>query len=122
MILFDAQNLFGSGPARLHVGGLALRHDAGDLPLADGVELVVQGRAGRTITQTGTLLSDEARAMAGLIDAIEDRLDGVARSLVEHDGRAWDKVVMLRFEPGPMTAVGARYRVDYTVDYLQVKP
>jgi len=74
------------------------------------------------MTQTGTLLADDVACINDLLDAIEDQLDGRAYSLIDDTGRAWDDTVMLRFEPGPITAVGPRCRVDYTIDYLQVKP
>lgn len=122
MTTFDGQPLFASGPTRFHVAGLTLRHAEQPAPYADGTNLVAHGREARPITQTGTLLADDVNTMATMMDAIEDRLDGVSRTLVDDTGRSWDDTVMLRFVPGPILAVGPRCRVDYTIDYLQVKP
>jgi len=122
MTTFDGQALFDSGPARFHIAGLALRHAEQPAPYADGTNVVAQGREARPITQTGTLLADDIKTMHNLMDAIEDRLDGAAHPLIDDTGRSWDDTVMLRFVPGPITAVGPRCRVDYTIDYLQVKP
>ncbi|MEM6852959.1 MAG: hypothetical protein AAF911_06255 [Planctomycetota bacterium] len=122
MITYDGQPLFDSGPARLHVGGLALRTAEQPAPYADGTNLVGHGREARPITQTGTLLADDVASMSALMDAIEDQVDGVARTLTDEDGRPWDHTVMLRFTPGRIASVGPRCRVDYTIDYLQVKP
>lgn len=122
MTTFDGQPLFDSGPTRFHVAGLALRHAEQPAPYADGTNLIAHGREARPITQTGTLLADDPNTMRDLLDAIEDHLDGVSRTLVDDTGRPWDNAVMLRFAPGPIVAVGPRCRVDYTIDYLQVKP
>lgn len=122
MTSFDGQPLFDSGPTRFHVAGLTLRHAEQPAPHADGTHVVSHGRSARPITQTGSLLADHPQTMTELLDAIEDRLDGVARTLVDDTGRSWDHTVMLRFEPGPIVALGPRCRVDYTIDYLQVQP
>lgn len=122
MTTYDGQTLFDSGPSRFHVAGLTLRAAEQPAPHADGINLVAHGREARPITQTGTLIADNAPTMTDLMDAIEDRIDGTARTLIDDTGRAWDDTVMLRFVPGPIVAVGPRCRVDYTIDYLQVKP
>ena len=122
MILFHQQNLFASGPCRLHVGGLSLRHELQPTPHDHGSQLSAQGRSARSITQTGTLLADRPDQMLPLLDAIEDQLDGQAHELMDESRRVWPGVVMLRFTPGPILAAGPRCRVDYTIDYLQVQP
>lgn len=120
MITFNQQSLFDSGPAQLHVAGLTLRHAVQPSPHADGTTLIAQGRDARPLTQTGTLLADAPRQLTALADAIELCVDGVGRTLVDDTGRSWDHVVMLRFVPGPIVGLGPRFRVDYTIDYLQV--
>lgn len=122
MITFNHQSLFDSGPAHLHVAGLTLRHAEQASPMADGTTLVAQGRSARPLTQTGTLLGDCPQQLTELVDQIEDCMDGRAYTLVDDTGRAWDGVVMLGFEPGPIVNLGPRLRVDYTIDYLQVNP
>ena len=122
MIHFHHLNLFDSGPARLHVGALTLRRAQQPALAGDGDHLVTRGREARPITQTGTLLSDSPREMVERLDAIEDLVDGRIHELVDESGRVWRGVVMLRFDPEPMRAAGARCRVDYSIDYLQVRP
>ncbi|MEM9883132.1 MAG: hypothetical protein AAF800_09475 [Planctomycetota bacterium] len=119
---FANLNLFDAGPCRFHVGGLTLRTADQPGPDTNGTRLVAQGRSSRTITQTGTLVADDVDGLLTLSDAIEDRLDGLPNELIDDTGRVWDGVVMLRFEPGPIVAVGPRCRVDYTIDYVQAKP
>lgn len=119
---FNQQSLFDSGPARFHVGGLQLRRDDQSVPHLDGTTLVSQGRSARSITQTGTLLADDVDCMTLQLQSIEDQLDGLTHPLIDDTGRVWEHVVMLSFEPGPTTQAGARWRVDYAIDYLQVKP
>ena len=122
MILFNQQNLFATGPSRLHVGGLSLRHESAPTPYDDGEHLITQGRSTRPIIQTGTLLADRPDQMSSLLDAIEDQLDGQIHELMDESRRVWPGVVMIRFAPGPILAAGPRCRVDYTIDYLQVQP
>lgn len=119
---FNNQPLFDSGPSRFHVGGLTLRRAEEAVPHVDGVHLVGQCREGRSITQTGTLLADDVNAVAVQLDAIDDAVDGLAHTLIDDTDRVWLDTVMLRFEPGPIRPAGPRVRVDYTIDYLQVKP
>lgn len=122
MIRFHQLDLFSSGPAQLHVGGLTLRRAEQPAPGSDGSHLLAQGRSARPLTQTGSLLADHPDGLIDQLDAIEDQLDGLSHELTDASGRVWPHVVMLRIDPGPLYAVGPRCRVDYTVDYLQVQP
>lgn len=119
---FNQQPLFDSGPCRFHVGGLQLRHDEQSVPHLDGAHLVSQGRSTRPITQTGTLIADDTQTMTTQTQAIESQLDGLAHDLVDNTGQVWNRVVMLRFDPEPLTSLGTRCRLDYSIDYVQVKP
>lgn len=122
MLSFDGENLFDSGPHRLHVGGLSLRHVLHEAPGGEGVRLTSHGRPGRSLTQTGELVADDATALAALTDAIEHKLDGQARTLAEDGGPSWANVVMLSFEPEAAQRVGTRVRIGYRIQYLQVTP
>lgn len=121
-VTFDGDALFSSGPCRLHVGGLALRHVLLDSPGGRGVRVSPQGTRGRAITQTGVLLADTADEMRELARRIEAKLDGHAHDLVDEAGALWANTVMLSFDPGEMTGLGPRRRMDYTITYVQVLP
>lgn len=118
-ITFDNEELFSSGPARVDVGGVTLRH-AKHRPLsARGVKLFSQGLSGRTITQTGTLTADTPEALHAQIQAIERKLDGMPRTLVDDLDRTWLNVVMLAFEPAGRVRLGTRWKTTYRIEYLQ---
>ncbi len=122
MSSFDGQDLFSSGPHRFHVGGLSLRHVLHESPGSRGVQLDDHGVQGRSITQKGDLLADNAPQMLTLTQAIEAKLDGLAHDLIDDADQTWRNTVMLSFEPQPLQAVGARWRVSYEINYLQVTP
>ena len=119
MSSFGGENLFGSGPHRVVVGGVSQRHEVHETPGADGVRITALGRTGRTIEQSGTLVADDAAALREQTGAIEAAMDGRAAELVDEMGRAWPNAVMLAFRPGPVRRVGPRVAVDYTVRYAQ---
>ena len=121
MSSFDQQNLFASGPHRIHVGGLSLRHVLQLTPDQRGVRLSSGGRSGRAITQVGDLIADDLTQLTALTDAIEAKLDGQAAELVDDLGRRWPATVMLSFEPGPVRRLGPRWAVSYRINYLQVE-
>ena len=121
-VMFDGDALFSSGPCRLHVGGLALRHVLLDPPGGRGVRVSPRGVRGRAITQTGVLRADTADALRELARRIEAKLDGHAHDLVDAQGALWPDTVMLGFDPGDVTRLGPRWRMDYTISYVQVLP
>ncbi len=122
MSTFDQVDLFDSGPHRFHIGGLSLRHVLNEVPGGRGVRLSALGQHGRAITQTGDLVADHPSQIQALMDAIEAKLDGQIRTLVDDIGRSWPNTVMLSFDPKPMVRVGPRVRISYTIQYLQVVP
>ncbi|MEX0654523.1 MAG: hypothetical protein WD534_04835 [Phycisphaeraceae bacterium] len=119
---YDGQALFASGPTHCEVGGAALAF-AEHQPLhGQGSGLFSQGRQGRAITQTGTLIADTVDALQQQINAIEAYVDGTARELVDERDRPWPNMVMLAFEPSVMRRLGVRWQVSYRVQYRQVRP
>lgn len=120
MSSFDGQALFDSGPYQFHVGGMSLRHVVQDTPGGMGVRLSDLGTKGRAIVQEGDLIADDMGALQGLIDAVEAKVDGLAHELIDDQDRSWPGVVMLAFEPQPVTRLGPRWRVRYRIEYLQV--
>ena len=122
MSSFDQLNLFASGPHTLRVGGLSLRHALQETPGSRGVRLTALGHHGRAIEQTGTLVADSPEALRSLAAAIESKLDGLAHELIDDVSRVWPSVVMLSFDPGPVTPLGRRFGLGYRIQYLQVTP
>ncbi len=121
-VSFNGENLFDSGPCRLHTGGRQLRHTLQSPISGDGEALRSDGRTGRGITQTGRLAADSLVGLKLLGDAIEDKLDGLPATLIDQEGNELQNVVMVRFEPGAARRIGPRWMVDYRVEYVQVTP
>ncbi|MEX0745370.1 MAG: hypothetical protein WD118_07180 [Phycisphaeraceae bacterium] len=118
---YDGQALFQSGPAMCEVGGATLRHAVHEPMQGHGVHVIAQGRAGRGITQRGSLIGDTMDALQAQIAAIESYVDGTARELVDEHERRWAEVVMLSFEPATPRRLGVRWQVNYRVTYRQVR-
>jgi hypothetical protein len=121
MVEVDGEALFASGPSRLIAGGLDVQQARQPAVTGDGVHVAHQGTGGRTIRQRGTLIGDDVDELAAQRAAIEAKLDGARHVLTDEAGRRWDAVMMLRFEPAEVKRVGARWKVDYEVTYLQVR-
>ena len=122
MSSFKAIDLFGSGPHGFLVHGRSLRHATHEPVGADGVHLAAQGRSGRRIEQTGTLVADDIAPLQSQVDAIESAMDGVAGQLVDDRGRIHADVLMIRFQPGAIRRIGTRVGLDYRIEYIQAQP
>lgn len=122
MSSFADQDLFGSGPHRLHIGGVSLRHVVQDTAGGIGVDLASHGTSARVITQIGELRADSRPQLRRLANLIEAQLEGLPGTLIDDTGESWDDVVMLKFEPEPPTRVGPRWSLAYRIDYLQLRP
>lgn len=120
MIRFDGEALFDTGPSRLTIGGVGLRHASQPALDGAGEQVAGQGRAARTITQHGTLRADSYQALLAQRAAIEAKLDGLAHTLTDAQGQSWPNVLMLRFEPSDITRLGPRWKLDYRIEYLQL--
>jgi hypothetical protein len=120
MATFDNELLFNSGPTRFKIGKVVLRHAAQQPPGSMGVRLESQGREARQITQEGTLTGDTPEQLQQLVDAIEAKVDGLAYKLVDDLDRDWNNVAMLSFDTEPYIRIGARWKTEYRVEYLQV--
>ncbi len=122
MSSFKQQDLFGSGPHRFAVGGLAERHELAEHPNADGATVTPLGRGARRIEQTGTLIADDPAALQAQFEAIEQAMDGASGELIDDVGRTHSGLLMISFDPDPMRRVGPRWAADYQVKYLQAQP
>jgi len=122
MSSFGDQSLFDSGAHVFRVGGLSLRHVLTETPGGRGVQLTSQGRSGRAIEQTGTLIADDVETLDAMRAAIEALIDGQTHELIDDTGRRWPQTVMLSFEPGAAGRLGTRWQAAYRIQYLQVTP
>ena len=118
-VTLDDERLFDSGPARVHVGPLRLRHATQEPLDATAAHLFAQGLAARPITQTGTLIADDRDALQAQIDAIESKADGVPRTLRDELDRVWPNTVLISVHPGAPARLGTRWRSEYRIEYVQ---
>ncbi|MCC7145157.1 MAG: hypothetical protein IT443_01790 [Phycisphaeraceae bacterium] len=122
MSRFNGQDLFGSGGHEFEVGGLSLRHVLQESPGGLGVRVVGQGRGGREIRQSGELRADTPAKLEALMGAIEEQLDGLAHELSDGQGQVWAQTVMMSVERGTTERLGPRWKMEYRITYLQVRP
>ena len=120
MSSFNGQELFSSGPHRLEIGGVSLRHAVHETPGSQGVQITGQGRGARSIVQTGDLLADSMAALRTLITAIESMVDGRPYVLLDDYGESWPNTVMTEVAPVRINRVGPRYHAWYRIEYLQI--
>ncbi len=122
MVLLDNDAIFASGTAVLQMGPIKLRHTIRNTPGSYGARLDIEGKQVRQIDQVGCLIADTSLDLQALIDAIQSKLDGLTHTLFDEHGKAWTDCVMISFKSGAFIRIGARWRCDYTIEYLQVKP
>ncbi|NBC96718.1 MAG: hypothetical protein GVY27_10230 [Deinococcus-Thermus bacterium] len=120
MITFGPDNLFDSGPTTFFAEGATLRHAS--QPREQGATLTPQGQTPRRLRQTGALIADDPDTLRQRINAVAAHCDGQPRELIDPHGRTFPGVVMTRFEPRNLRRLGPRYRVAYSIDYLQPIP
>lgn len=122
MIKFNAQSLFNSGPAVLHVHALEPRQHAHTAAHGESTSLHSLGYEPRKIEQHGTLLADSPPELRALIQAIENLSDGLAHTLTDDSQNFATEAVLSNTEILPTMAVGTRFKADYTLTYLEPKP
>lgn len=118
-VLVDGERLFGAGPVRCVAGGRELRADVQGSLGATGGRVVSSGIRARRIVQRGALVADSPGELRALAERVEAKLDGLARTLTDEHGRAWERVVLTRFEPGEVVRVGARWKQAYEAVWVQ---
>lgn len=121
MITYDSTNLFDSGPASVHLGGIASNQVVHDTLHSRGVCIVHHGTTGRSIKQSGQLMADTPLELQLIIQSIENMIDGRAARLTDEHDCSFDEVLMIAFDPQPMEPLGPRWRCRYRIEYLQVK-
>ncbi len=121
MMMFNRKELFTSGPHRLHIGGVSLRHVLHAQPgVGACVQLDPAGPAGRAIVQTGELRADTPRELRERITAITEQLDGRPHELCDPRGELLDDVVMLAFQTDPVRIINGSWRCHYRIHYVQL--
>ena len=118
---FAGLDLFGSGPHRFAMGPVgrlvvgALRPPAYDTHSVDmGATLEVR------IVQTGRLVAATPTALWMLIDAVRTQAELPRNgTLIDHHGRSWTNMTLVRFElAGPIDR-GRVVSVAYAAEYLR---
>ncbi len=122
MVTFDNESLFESGSARFKIGPIKLRHAIQHPPGSLGARIDGQGTEARRISQAGVLIADTPAELQVLVDAIENKIDGLAYVLSDNLGRVWNNTVALEFQAETFIRIGARWKASYRVEYLQVIP
>lgn len=121
MSSYRGMDLFGSGPHRFVVRGVAQRTVSHASPGVDGERITPMGRSNRRIDQTGTLIGHDVASLEAQREAIELAMDGRPGELADDVGRTHDGVVMLVFDAEPVRRIGPRLAMDYQVRYAQVQ-
>lgn len=119
VITFNQQNLFDSGPAVLRPSPRKLRQQTHVSATGQSVTVQSLGHEPQLYEQTGTLLSDTPAGLRQTMTAIESRMDGLAYPLVDDVQRLSIDAVLIHIEIQPITAVGSRFKADYTLRYLK---
>jgi len=118
---FTGLDLFGSGPHRFvikPVGMLFLPPLTAD-PLQITTDVVTQLEL--AIIQTGRLVAASDAALWALVDTIEQKVEiPLKGSLVDHSGRSWLNMTMLRFVPDDRIDRGRVVSLSYRVDYIRL--
>ncbi len=122
MVLLDNVAIFASGTTVLQAGPIKLRHTIRNTPGSYGARLDIEGKEVRQIDQSGCLIADTSSDLQTLIDAIQSKLDGLSHTLTDDHDKTWTDCVMISFKPGAFVRIGKRWKCDYTIEYLQVKP
>jgi hypothetical protein len=117
---FGGVAYFNSGPHRFVVRRLGRLvqgpfETALDLPYSTD-----RGPAEVAVVQTGRLVAATNAALWTLIDAIQARAELLTTgTLVDHHGRSWTTMRMIRFAPADRIDRGRVFSLRYRVDYLR---
>lgn len=122
MVTFDNDRLFGSEAVRFKIGPVKLRHAVQHSPGSHGVRVESQGTEGRRIDQDGVFIANTVGELQTRIETVENKIDGLAYVLVDSLGRVWGGTILIEFDAETFERVGARWKVSYHAEYLQVIP
>jgi len=120
---FAGLDLFGSGPHRFVIKPVGMLF----LPplTADALQITtdVVTQLELAIVQRGRLVADTDADLWAQVDLIQQKaeipLNGV---LVDHSGRNWTNMTLLRFAPEDRVDRGRKVSLAYRVDYIRLAP
>ncbi|MFM9959327.1 MAG: hypothetical protein ACKVZJ_14815 [Phycisphaerales bacterium] len=118
---FNNQNLFNSGPHRFHVRAVGrlttapLRGSNFNTTTRDEAVLEVE------ITQTGRLIAATESALWALFDIARGVAEATtAGGLIDHSGKSWPGMRLLRIDPTGPVDRGRVFSLPYTARYLKM--
>ena len=122
MTSYKGKPLFSSGPHGFRDHGLDLRHELIETSGVDGARVVAEGKTARRITQAGAIYGDTPPQLRQRIDAVEQSMDGLGGELIDSLDRALPRMVLTEMKLSRIRPAGPRYRVDYSLLYVQTLP
>ncbi len=120
MITLDGENLFGTGPHTIVPASWRRATDRRAFAGLDGEIIVDMGLRSRDVHQRGRLQADTAQALAGVIEQINARMDGLLHTLSDEHGTVFYPVVIEEFRPDTPVRHGRGYWCDYHIRYRQL--
>lgn len=118
---FAGLSLFDSGPHRFGVGRLGRHFLEPDRGINSAPTTWDRGKAEPTVFQRGRLVAPSDAALTALVDAIRAEAElPRTGTLVDHHGRSWTNMTMLRFEMEDRIDRGRLVSVAYTVLYREI--
>lgn len=120
---FAGLTLFNSGPHRFIVGRLG-RLTRGPFLTPLGLPFTTdEGVREVLILQTGRLVATTDAALWVLVDAIQAAAElPTTGTLVDHHGRAWTTMTLIRFQPAEQIDRGRTVSLGYEARYLRFGP
>ncbi len=118
---FAGLSLFESGPHRFAIGRLGRHFLEPDRGVNTAPTTWDRERAEASIFQRGRLIATDDASLMALVDAIRAEAElPRTGTLVDHHGRAWPTMTMLRFEPEDRVDRGRAVSLGYAVLYRHI--
>ena len=118
---FAGLSLFESGPHRFAMGRFGRHFLEPDRGVNTAPTTWDREQAEVTVLQTGRLIAPDDAALMTLVDAIRNEAElPRTGTLVDHHGRSWDTMTMLRFEPDDRVDRGRVVSLGYSALYRRI--
>ena len=118
---FAGLSLFESGPHRFAAGRFGRHYLEPDRGINSSPTTWDREQAEVTVFQRGRLIAADDAALFALVDAIRAEAElPRTGTLVDHHGRSWASMTMLRFELDGDVDRGRVVSVGYTVTYRHI--